>query len=178
MRTSATGIFELNRQSGFTLLELLVALVVMSIAISLVMLNIAPDERTQLRNEAERLALLLENAALEARVSGRPLAWSSTRSGYLFWRKNDYNDWVRIDDNDLFRSRNLPEGMTINEVRVEDQVLKRDDLLVFGASVLPQPYDISISSASLSLHVIGKSTGDIAIQNEALPSSAAGHVQP
>jgi general secretion pathway protein H len=171
MRTSVPGIFK-RRQSGFTLLELLVTLVVMSIAISMVMLNILPDERAQLRDESERLALMLENAGLEARISGRPLAWSSSQTGYQFWRKNDYNDWVRIAEADSFRSHNLPVGMTIGEVRVEEQPLKRDDLLSFSPSVLPQPYDIRMNYVSTSLYLVGKSSGEIAIQNT-LPLSTS-----
>lgn len=178
MLISVPGIFNTDRQSGFTLLEMLIALVVISIAISLVMINIMPDERSQLRGEAERLALLLENAGLEARISGSPLAWSSTKTGYQFWHKNSYNDWVRIEESSPFRARNLPEGMTISEVRVEEQPLKRDDLLSFSASVLPQPYDIRMSSATLSLNIIGKSTGDISIQNDAAPSSGNRYAQP
>jgi general secretion pathway protein H len=179
MRISAPGIYKLHEQRGFTLLELLVTLVVMSIAIGLAMLNIMPDERSQLRTETERLALLLENAGLEARISGRPIAWSSTKSGYQFWRKNDYNDWVRTEEAGAFRSRKLPEGMTISEVIVEDQPLKRDDLLSFSTSVLPQPYDIRMNYGSVTLHIIGKSTGEISIQNQALAaSSQTGYAQP
>jgi general secretion pathway protein H len=183
MLISAPGIFKPGipkpgRQSGFTLLELLITLVVMSIAISLVMVNIMPDSRAQLRDEAERLALLLENAGLEARISGKALAWSSTTSGFRFWRRNDYNDWVHIDENSPFRARELPEGMTIAEVRVEEQPLKGDDLLVFSASVSPQPYDIRLNFAAHSLFISARSNGDISIQNILPPPSGSSHAQP
>lgn len=178
MLTSVPGNFKPDKQPGFTLLELLISLVVMSIAISLVIINIMPDERSQLRGEAERLALLLENAGLEARISGRPLAWSSMKTGYQFWRKNDYNDWVRIEDEGPFRQRSLPAGVSIGETRVEEQLLKPDERLAFSASTLPHPYIIRMSSATLSLYIIGKSTGDITIQNDALPSSNTAYAQP
>jgi general secretion pathway protein H len=178
MLTSAHGTSEPDRQPGFTLLELLISLLVMSIAISLVVINIMPDSRSQLRGEAERLALLLENAGIEARVGGRPLAWSSTKSGYQFWRRNDNNNWVRIEDDGPFRQRSLPQDVLISETRVEEQPLQHDERLVFSASVLPRPYLIRMSNATLSLYIIGKSTGDIAIQNDAPTPPIAANAQP
>ncbi|HEY6096242.1 MAG TPA: prepilin-type N-terminal cleavage/methylation domain-containing protein [Gallionellaceae bacterium] len=163
MLISAPGIYSRSRQTGFTLLELLVSLVVLSIAISLVALNLAPDDQAELHTEAERLALLLENANNEARISGRELAWSSTSAGYHFLRKNDYNDWVVIDDNSQFKPRSLSEHIRIGEVRLEEKVLKRDELLLFSTSALPLPFRIKMKTNSSTLEISGKSTGEVSI---------------
>ncbi len=104
---------ETGGKGGFTLIELLVVLVVMGVALGLVAVQLMPDNRAILREEAQRLALLVENAGMEARVSGRPLAWSGEKNSYRFWKKNDYADWVRIEDAAAFRARTLPEGMHI-----------------------------------------------------------------
>ncbi len=56
----------------------------MGIALGMVAVQLMPDERAALREEAQRLALLLENAEMEARASGRSLAWSAEKNGYRF----------------------------------------------------------------------------------------------
>src|ERR1035438_10006929 len=121
-------------QQGFTLIELLVVLVVMGIALGIVVVQLMPDDRTTLREEAARLALLLENAALEARSSGRSMAWTSESNRYLFWRKNDYNDWTRVEDDTAFRPRSLPEGMQIGEITLDGQLIKPGEQLALSAS--------------------------------------------
>lgn len=154
-----------SSQKGFTLIELLVALVVMGIALGIVMVQLMPDDRTTLREEAARLALLLENAGLEARSSGRSMAWSSEKTHYLFWKKNDYNDWSRIEDDTAFRPRNLPEGIQINEITVEDQPLKQGEQLALSASAFALPFRIRMRNTSASTNVVGKSTGEVVVES-------------
>lgn len=151
----------LNHQSGFTLIELLVVLVVMGVALGLVMVQLLPDNRAPLREEAGRLALLLENAGMEAHASGRSLAWSGEKSNYLFWKKNNYGDWVRIDDDTLFRPRTLPEGMRISEITVEEQTVKPGEFMLLSATSFAVPFHIRLNSEYGSASVIGKSTGDV-----------------
>lgn len=137
----------------------------MGIALGIVMVQLMPDDRTTLREEAARLALLLENAGLEARSSGRSMAWSSEKTHYLFWKKNDYNDWTRIEDDTAFRPRTLPEGIQINGITVEDQPLKQGEQLALSASAFALPFRIRMSNASASTSVVGKSTGEVIVES-------------
>ena len=148
-------------QCGFTLIELLVVMLVMGIAMGLVMVQLMPDNRAPLREEAARLSLLLENAGLEARASGRSLAWSGEKNSYRFLNRNDYGDWVRIDDNSSFRPRTLPEGVKIGEVSVEDQALKPGEYVLLSAHSFAVPFQINLNSEYGSARVQGKSTGDV-----------------
>ena len=149
----------LSRRQGFTLIELLVVLVVIGIALGMVTVQLMPDERTTLREEAQILALLLENGEMEARASGHPLAWSSENNGYRFWKKNEYNEWVRLDDDKMFRPHTLPEGMGIAGVNVETLPLKPGDLISLNASSFTLPFNIRLTSEHASANVIGSSTG-------------------
>ena len=148
-------------QRGFTLVELLVVLVVMGVALGLVMVQLMPDREAPLREEAARLALLLENAGLEARASGRSLAWSGGKNAYRFFSKNSYGDWVRIDDDSSFRPRSLPEGVNIGEVSVEGQPIKWGEFVLLSAHSFAVPFTIALSSEYGSARVQGKSTGDV-----------------
>lgn len=148
-------------QHGFTLVELLVVLVVIGITLGVTMLQLMPDNRAVLRNESLRLALLLENAELEAQSSGRSLAWSGEASNYLFWKKNDYNDWVRIEDNAMFRPRALPEGIRITQTSVEESMIKPGDKLSLSAHSIALPFRIRIGNQYGNASIIGKSTGEV-----------------
>ena len=171
--------FKLFRaQQGFTLIELLVVLVVMGIALGIVVVQLMPDDRTILREEAARLALLLENAGLEARSSGRSMAWSSENTNYLFWRKNDYNDWARIQDDTPFRPRVLPDGMQIGEVSLDGQLVKPGEQLALSASAYALPFRIRITYASASTSVVGKSTGEVIVQPDNMPDGSSTNASP
>ncbi|WP_212785666.1 prepilin-type N-terminal cleavage/methylation domain-containing protein [Ferrigenium kumadai] len=148
-------------QQGFTLIELLVVLVVMGIALGMVVVQLMPDNRAALREEAQRLALLLENAGMEARASGHPLAWSSEKNGYRFWKKNDYGEWVRLEDDAIFRPYTLPAGLGIAEVSVEGQPLKHGELMSLHAFSFTLPFHISLTGEHASASVTGSSTGAV-----------------
>jgi general secretion pathway protein H len=165
-------------QQGFTLVELLVVLVVMGIALGIVVVQLMPDDRAALREEAARLALLLENAGLEARSSGRSMAWSAENNGYLFWKKNNYNDWARIEDDSMFRPRKLPEGTRIGEITLEDQPLKPGEQIALSASAYAPPFRIKISNATASATINGKSTGEVIVQLLEAPAGITDRATP
>ena len=165
-------------RQGFTLVELLVVLVVMGIALGIVVVQLMPDDRITLREEANRLALLLENAGLEARSSGRSMAWSAGQGGYLFWKKNDYSDWARIEDETEFRPRTLPAGIQIGEVTLDGQPLKTGEQLALSASSFALPFRIQIGNASVSTTVIGKSTGEVIVQPANTPEGTPARETP
>jgi len=136
-------------------------MVVIGIALGMVMVQLMPDHRAALRDEAARLALLLENAGLEARASGRSLAWTGEKNSYRFFNRNEYGDWVRIVDDTAFRPRTLPEGVNVGEVSVEEQPLKPGEYVVLSANSFAVPFLIRLSSEYGSASVTGKSTGDV-----------------
>ena len=133
----------------------------MGIALSMVVVQLMPDERTTLREEAQVLALLLENGEMEARASGHPLAWSSENNGYRFWKKNEYNEWVRLDDDKMFRPHTLPEGIGIANVNVESKPLKPEEVISLNASSFTLPFSIRMISSHASANITGSSTGAV-----------------
>jgi general secretion pathway protein H len=141
--------------------ELLVVLVVIGITLGITAVQLMPDNRTVLREESGRLALLLENAELEAQASGRTLGWSGEGAHYRFWEKNEYNDWVRIENDKLFRPRELPEGIRISKIMLENQVIKPGDRLSMTAFGFALPFRINLGNQYGNAIITGKSTGDV-----------------
>jgi general secretion pathway protein H len=145
MPISVRGI---SSRRGFTLIELLVVLLVMGLCAGLVGALAYPDDRVRLRVEAERLAQLLDLAAVEARLTGKPIAWTAalTPEGaqYRFWRWRDDSGWSEVRDDSL-RARSLPPGMAISDLRIEAMPPPGGLRLEFG------PYDSLAYDFQMSL---------------------------
>lgn len=73
-----------RRCGGFTLIELLIVVAIMAIATAGVGLALRDTSGTALEREAQRLAVLLESARAQSRMTGSPVRWRPTASGFLF----------------------------------------------------------------------------------------------
>ena len=120
---------------GFTLMELLVVLVIIGIGISTVVIALRPDYPAMVREEGNRLALLLGLAAEEAGFGGMALAWVGRRDGYEFQAReltDQGPDWRVLRGDDLLRPRQLPEGATIRAIRVDGRDLEPGQRVALG----------------------------------------------
>ena len=130
-----------SRSRGFTLLELLVALVILAIGLSGAVLAFRPDQDRQLGLEAERLALLLEQAEDESALGGMPLAWVARADGYEFQRREltvDGPGWVTVRGDDLFHPRVLPGVARIQWLRADGRVPGYGERVVLGGQGIQQ----------------------------------------
>ena len=80
MRTLVPG----SRNLGFTLLELLVVMAIVAMASAGVGFSLRDTSQVQLDRDAQRLGALLETARARSRVSGLPVRWRPTRTGFRF----------------------------------------------------------------------------------------------
>ncbi len=98
---------------------MLVVMLIMGLLVGLVATITRPDDRALLRVEAERLAQLLDLAAVESRLTGKPIAWTTDGLDYRFWRFQEDTGWSEILDSDPLRARMLPQGITISGLQIE-----------------------------------------------------------
>jgi general secretion pathway protein H len=118
-RIYATGVQRLQRaENGFTLLELLVVIVIVSILFTFTTLAIrssSPEDLIQ--TEAQRLDRLLQLAQEEAILKGEQFGLEFKPDGYRFMRYVDYV-WQPMENDRQLRQRKLPLDMKI-EVEIE-----------------------------------------------------------
>ncbi|CAM3398167.1 General secretion pathway protein H [Polaromonas hydrogenivorans] len=69
---------------GFTLIELLIVVAIMAIATAGVGLALRDTSGSALEREAQRLAVLLDSARAQSRMTANPVRWRATASGFAF----------------------------------------------------------------------------------------------
>ena len=143
-------------QAGFTLLEMLVVLVIAGLLVSLASVKLTRNPRTDLNEEAQRLALLFESAGDEAQVRARPIAWLPLDGGFRFDIRTE--DGWRPLRNDLLRPRRWEGGVTGVTIQYAgtDQSAGR---VVFGTEAIDTPMEVTLVSASGSVTIVGTGNG-------------------
>jgi general secretion pathway protein H len=145
-----------RRQAGFTLLEMLVVLVIAGLLVSLASLQLTRNPRTDLNEEAQRLALLFESAGDEAQVRARPIAWQPTDGGFRFDIRTE-DGWRPLRD-DLLRARRWEGGVTGVTIQFLDSD-KSVSRLIFGTEAIDTPMEITLVSAAGRATIIGSGNG-------------------
>ena len=159
---------------GFTLVEMLVVLLIMGLLVGLVSAIALPDERGLLRNEAERLAQLLDLAVAESRLTGKSIGWTADGPGYRFWRFREDTGWSEIRDSDLLRVRTLPQGMNISGLRVENMRPQGVMRLEFTPYAPPLFFTIEMSLGAERYAVAASPNGNV----RAVPSEGRSYGTP
>lgn len=167
MRISATG--RVNKPAGsaspaagFTLLEVLVVLVIISVIISFAVLSIdtGPEE---LRREGSRLASLLDLASEEAVMNGRECRIVLRRHSYSFEQLRE-GKWQSVED-ELFRARQLPSDISL-QLFLENQEVVLND--VEDPETAKSAALLLLSSGEITpfeLTVTGATTGQVRIRS-------------
>ena len=107
------------RSRGFTLVELMVVVVIVVIMVALAGAQLMRSPGEAVRDESERLALLLQAARDEAILQGRVFAFGAGRESYRFLRLELDGKLKITKDDELLRPRQLPPGVAIESLQVE-----------------------------------------------------------
>jgi len=145
---------------------MLVVLLIMGIFVGLVSTIARPDDRALLRVEAERLAQLLDLAGTKSRLSGKRIAWTADGAGYRFWQFDEETEWTEIRDDDVLGARNLPQGMMISNLQIENMRSPEGVRLEFDPYGPTLVFSVEMSLGNVHCMVAGSPVGDVRVLPE------------
>jgi general secretion pathway protein H len=133
-----------------------VVLVIAGLLVSLASVKLTRNPRTDLNEEAQRLALLFESAGDEAQVRARPIAWLPVDGGFRFDIRTE-DGWRPLRD-DLLRPRRWDGGVTGVTIQYagSDETAGR---VVFGTEAIDTPMEVTLASAVGSVTIVGTGNG-------------------
>ena len=138
-------------QSGFTLMELLIVIVIVGVLIAMASVSINVLGRdNEIENQAKRLDAVINQVREESGMQARDVGLFIERDGYLFMRDNyQSQSWYEISDDDMLAYRQLPAGLQ-NHLWLEGReiILKTHDEDAQAAQHADDFSESSTSSAS------------------------------
>jgi general secretion pathway protein H len=153
------------RARGFTLIELLVVVVIIVIMVTLAGVQLMRSPGEAVRDESERLALLLQAARDEAILQGRVFAFGAGRESYRFLRLERDGKLRITKDDELLRPRQLAAGVAIESLQVEGVA---EDAPVKGVIFQPSgdlpAFRILLAGGGARWSVVGAPDGTIRAQ--------------
>jgi len=141
-----------QRGRGFTLIELLVVMVIIGVTLGLVSLNAIPSQQQSLRNEAERIALLLQLARDEAIVRNRQIAFEAEPDRYRFLVRNE-KQWQVVTQDDLLREREFKHGPVLLSVDPASGAPGPALRITFGREPVDKPFVLTMAHGDSSVAI-------------------------
>jgi general secretion pathway protein H len=171
------------RAHGFTLLEILVVVVIIGVIVSAATLAIGVlGGDREVEDQTRRFWAVLQQAREEAELQGNDVAVFISASAYEFLRFDTRrNMWVLIQDDELYRPRELPEGLRYRlwldgrEVVLKPQPPDRSDedqhkkwppqiMVLSSGDVMPFELRIERDAADALWRVVGAADNDLRIE--------------
>lgn len=110
-----------NQSNGFTLIEIMVVMIIISVILSFATLSIGDGGLAQkLEQEAQRLSALLKLAKTEAIMQAKEMGVSFDKQGYRFYVLQAQKWQPFTIQDDIFRPRTLPKGI-LTEIHLEGE---------------------------------------------------------
>lgn len=156
-----------HQLSGFTLLEVVVVLLIITIILGMVGVNLTRNPTDTLRDEADHLALVLQNAQQQAILEGKPYGFKFSEKGYVFLRLDANYHLVPIETDELLAPRELPPAITLILSETTDKNAKpadpnkHHDVIVFDPSGEFPVFNLALSIGDLYWYVRGQSDGQV-----------------
>ena len=151
--------------SGFTLVELAVVLVLMGLVAAMVVPTISSRDGDPLA-EAEQFAAVLHHASENSILSGSAMGVEITSDQYRILR-NRRGQWIALDRDPVFGPRDWSDGLEVAIRREAAEVtpgLPGEPLIVFSATGEVTPFSVQLSRGERSARIDGDHLGSLSIR--------------
>ena len=147
---------------GFSLIEVLVVLVVLSIVIGFSGLSLRSLQGRGLSLDAERLGARIQAAQDEARLHARAIRMELDDRGYRFYR-NQLGQWQLIEGDELLKPRAWEALTTWRQAQglVEAGAANRPFVLAIGAEPIATPWALVLTRAEQAILLQSDGLGPI-----------------
>jgi type II secretion system protein H len=107
-----------SAQTGFTLLEIMLVLLIVAIMAAMVVPNMFQSSGGRAEDQARRLQQILRLASSEAMLTGVSIRWTAYADGYRFDQPDAEGEWLPMVERP-FAAVTLPADARIHEVRMQ-----------------------------------------------------------
>lgn len=147
---------------GFTLIELLVVMVILGITLGLVSLNALPGKEQGMREDAQRIALLLQVARDEAIVRNRQIAFEAGSENYRFLIRNE-KQWELAQQDDMLRERSFKNTPLTLVLDPPPNDVNPGLRIVFGREPVDKPFVLTLRSGETSVAIRADGIGHFTV---------------
>ena len=145
--------------AGFTLIEIMVVLLIIAVMIGMIGVNLQRGDSNRVRDEADRIVILLQAAREEAILQGQVLAVQFSKDGYRFLRLNK-GKLERIEQDDVLSPRALPDGITLS-FTIDGAAADTEAGLVLDPSGSFLPFVLTLRAGEATWKALGLANGKI-----------------
>lgn len=148
-KPGGSAVTRYRKQSGFTLIEMMVVLVIIGIMVTSVVLSIRTDDLGEhMEMEMQRIQALLKLAREEAVMQNEDIALKVTENTYSFEILGD-KGWEPITGDQVFRQRKVVDGTEL-ALKVDDLEIKfGQQQEAAGEDKIPPPRIFILSSGEI-----------------------------
>ncbi|WMS85799.1 type II secretion system minor pseudopilin GspH [Pleionea litopenaei] len=139
--TKSNKIMKINARldsRGFSLLEILIALVIAGVLVSVAALSFGDDRKSELETNAKRFYALVKQAQDETLLRGIDIGIRVEEQKYWFYLFDPENEkWLPIEDDEFFTEKEIPETLEV-KLLVDGSTLfseDEDDVDIFEKDV-------------------------------------------
>ena len=158
---------------GFTLIELVVILLIIGVLLGLVGIVYTRSPVDEVRQEAEKLAQLLQVAQDEATTQGRLYGIELVADGYRFLVLDDTSQLIPLERDDLLRAQRFANAVEIGTVSIEGARAADKIRIVFVPTGIAPNFEIALRKKDARWFVLGTADGRIRAAPTLEPQSNA-----